>query len=369
MGRAHGTSEREPGMPPRPRGRPAGPRRSRLEALGDYTRDHLAFRLRIAAEALEDFPGDRLVGLDVAQAGLDPKLVGDRGDGTLADEALLGQPAAEGLLVELALGVAAEEEPLVALAPPIAARVGAVQLVGEDEPALEQAELVLRVDEDEPRAGGQLLPPAEEGQGRALHLAPDIGRHEARGDDLGPGDRPIVPPLLLRGGRDEGDGEALVPREAAGEGDPGHALAVAVVAPRGAGQVAAHDHLDREHLDLADEGGPAQAQRDRVAGGQDVVRDEVGASLEPPGGNPGQDLALERHGREDAVEGGDPVARDEEEALLPSDDVPDLAPVDGPAAGRGLVQGGKDPPQGELDVAAGHAPRSERLEATREMSP
>lgn len=119
-----------------------------LQALGDYTLDKSGFRLRIGADALEYSAGDRLESLHIAPTRLDPDRIGDRGDRPLAGKAALGEPAAEGLLVELPLLVAAPEEPLVAIGQPIAARVGAMELVGEDEAALVEAELVLSIDED-----------------------------------------------------------------------------------------------------------------------------------------------------------------------------------------------------------------------------
>ena len=167
-----------------------------LEALGDYTLDEPGFRLRVGADALEILAGDGLEGLNVAQGRLDPNRIGDRGDRALAGKTALGEPAAEGLLVELALVVAAQEEPLVAIGKPIAARVGAMELVGEDEPAVGEAEFVFVSTRMRPERAASSWPRRKRARAAISTSCQNFLSDEAGGDDLGAGDGPIVAVLL-----------------------------------------------------------------------------------------------------------------------------------------------------------------------------
>ena len=85
-----------------------------------------------------------------------------------------------------------------------------------------------------------------------------------------------------------------------------------VVLPARAGEVAAHDALDRQHLEP-----PALDRAAVLAQREQVVRDELARPREPERGEAGEHAALVRDlGRQDDVEGRDPVAGDEEQALL-----------------------------------------------------
>jgi hypothetical protein len=81
-----------------------------------------------------------------------------------------------------------------------------------------------------------------------------------------------------------------------------------------------------------------------------MVRQYVGAALEPPRGYAREHFALEWHGRKHTIEGREPVARDEEEGLLARDDIADLAFIKGPATAGGLVEGREDGAEGGLDL-------------------
>ena len=100
-----------------------------------------------------------------------------------------------------------------------------------------------------------------------------------------------------------------------------------------------------------------------------MIPDDIAAALEPPGGDPAQQLAFERHRREDFIVGRDPVARHEEERGAADDDIADLAPVHGQAVRFRLAQGIEAGRDEGLEVASRHAPRSARVADTREMRP
>src|SRR5207248_5118876 len=86
----------------------------------------------------------------------------------------------------------------------------------------------------------------------------------------------------------------------------------AVILPARAGQVAANDALDREHLESATLGRPAVfAER------SEVIRTDVRRPGEPPRREACQDAALVGYlGRKDDVERRDPVAGHEEQTLV-----------------------------------------------------
>ena len=105
---------------------------------------------------------------------------------------------------------------------------------------------------------------------------------------------------------------------------------------RGAGDVSAHDALDREHFGaLHQHGAAAQlvgvfANGRRVLvdiGGDEVVGDDVGEEIEPEQGNLAEDASFVRDaGGQDVVEGGDAVGGDEKQLLVADGvDVADLA--------------------------------------------
>ena len=87
---------------------------------------------------------------------------------------------------------------------------------------------------------------------------------------------------------------------------------LAVVLPAGAGQIAADDDLDREHVEA-----PALERAAVVAEREQVIRDELPGAREPEGGEAGEHAALVGNlGREDDVEGRDAVGGDEQQPLV-----------------------------------------------------
>src|SRR4051794_12820837 len=86
----------------------------------------------------------------------------------------------------------------------------------------------------------------------------------------------------------------------------------AVVLPARAREVAAHDALDREHLEAA-----ALRRAAVFAQRKQVVRHELARAREPEPGEAGEHASLVGDlGRQDYVEGRDAVAGDEEQALV-----------------------------------------------------
>jgi hypothetical protein len=85
-----------------------------------------------------------------------------------------------------------------------------------------------------------------------------------------------------------------------------------VVLPARAGEVAAHDTLDRQHLEPA-----ALHRAPVVADREHVVRDELTQQREPEPREPGEHAALVGDlRRQDDVEGRDAVAGDEQQTLV-----------------------------------------------------
>ena len=131
----------------------------------------------------------------------------------------------------------------------------------------------------------------------------------------------------LGGRRDDRVRQLLVLVHAVGQGDAVDlALALLVHRPDrgagGAGQVIAHDDLDRHDVQ--------PAAHDHVGIGivDHVVRADVGRLLEPEAGDLGQRFPFERHGGQDAVERAQAVARDDDAPPVGQVVVvPHLAPV------------------------------------------
>jgi hypothetical protein len=160
-------------------------------------------------------------------------------------------------------------------------------------------------------------------------------------------------------------GQAIALPQAGWQRDAADGAVGAVLLPAGARQVAADHDLDRQHVRPAAEHHPAAqlrpAERTRPAigrrpepavgqvvrvGREQVVGNDAGRLDEPEAREAGQDAALVRdRRREHDVEGGQPVAGDEQEAVLPDrEQVADLARADegvserhrrGPPARRG----------------------------------
>ena len=138
-----------------------------------------------------------------------------------------------------------------------------------------------------------------------------------------------------------------------------------VVLPARAGEVAADDALDRQHLEP-----PALGRAAVLAQREQVVRDELACPREPEAREPGQHAALVGDlRRQDDVEGRDAVARDEQQALvverveladLAAADVQGFRHVTGSSFGRDVLQAVED----DVDVARrsrrGRRPRRAR---------
>ena len=159
----------------------------------------------------------------------------------------------------------------------------------------------------------------------------------------------MLPELGLGGGREDRRGQAGGLGQPLGQGDAADGAALSVLDQAGAGEVAAGHALDRVHLQPPADHGTSGDLGGNVEG-DEVVRDDVGELLEPPGAQGGEDLALVRdRGRQDVVVGADAVRGDHEEHVLPAPwavgsggvDVPDLAagavlpPRDGGGQGVG----------------------------------
>jgi len=159
----------------------------------------------------------------------------------------------------------------------------------------------------------------------------------------------VLPELGLGGGGEDRLGQAGGLGQALRQGDAAHGAALSVLDQAGAGEVAACHALHRVHLQPPADHGTAGDLGGNVEG-DEVVRDDVGELLEPPGAQGREDLALVRdRSRQDVVVGADAVRGDHEEHVLPTPraiggggvDVPDLAagavlpPGDGGRQGAG----------------------------------
>ena len=187
-----------------------------------------------------------------------------------------------------------------------------MDLVDEYEAAVDEAELVLGVDEDESAPGGHLLSAGEESQGHLLDLLPELGGGEAGTDDLVGGDVEVVTLVGLGGGGYDGVGELLVLAQAFGQWHAADgACSGGVLAPGGSGQVAAHYDFELEGPGEQADGGHG------VGHGLLPVGDDVGCGVEEVGGDLVEDLSLagDAPGQDD-VEGGDAVGGDHDDAAV-----------------------------------------------------
>ena len=113
-------------------------------------------RLRCGLERpLGDLLGER----DVARCGGDPDLIRHGRRRAVATEAALDEPLAERLLVQGALILAGGEQLLVRVGVPEARAIGRVDLIDQDDVVIDETELVLRVDQDQPALGRDLRTP------------------------------------------------------------------------------------------------------------------------------------------------------------------------------------------------------------------
>ena len=134
------------------------------------------------------------------------------------------------------------------------------------------------------------------------------------------------PVVALVEGVKMGSGKASDSFRPGGKRDAADLAGGLVFLPGGAGDVAAHHALDREHFGaLHQHGASAQlvgilADRRRILvdlGRDQVVGDDIGEVIEPEQGNLGQDAALVGNaGGQNVVEGGDAVGGDEEQLLV-----------------------------------------------------
>ena len=128
----------------------------------------------------------------------------------------------------------------------------------------------------------------------------------------------------LGGGGDDGRGQRVILAEAARQRDAiRFALTVFVERPerggRDAGDVAADDDLDGQHIGLVADSDVG------VRNGDDVVVDDVADLLEPPGAQLVEHLALVGDRTEDAVESRNAVGGDQNALAIRGVDVADLA--------------------------------------------
>ncbi len=149
-------------------------------------------------------------------------------------------------------------------------------------------------------------------------------------DDLGglvEVDRLVVADVGLRRGREDRLGQLLGLPQALGQGDPRDGARRLVVLPARAGDVAAHDALDGQHLELAHVQRPAAHLVGHVLGDRhEVVRHDVPRLVEPEGRQRGQHLALvgNRCRMHDVVR-RDPVRGDHQDAVAEVVHLADLA--------------------------------------------
>ncbi|ROV95404.1 hypothetical protein VMCG_08478 [Cytospora schulzeri] len=265
-----------------------------------------------------------------------PDILGEA-DALLPLEPLPRKPVPEDLLVK-ALLVPAD---LVLVRRPHAARVGRQALVDQHHLArlLVQAELELGVGDQDAPLGGVLAAGVVHGQGQLRDARGERPVADDAGRLLGRDVLVVLAQLGLGGGRVDGaHGEGLALLEAGGHGHAADGAALLVLDPRGARDVAAHDGLHREHLELADL--HAAAPDEARLGGGEAVRgglqadkvcaeagDLVGQDAEPEGADHGEDGAAARDAVvHDHVVGRGPVRRDEEEGLgVQVEEVADLA--------------------------------------------
>ena len=156
----------------------------------------------------------------------------------------------------------------------------------------------------------------EQRQRHLLHVGPQLRLQQAQFGNLGARQRFVVGAGFGLGrGRDERGGQRLVLAEAIGQMvSVKHTLAFGVAPPqrraRHAGDVASHHDLDRERS------GRDGDERVGIGLGEGVVGDNVAARGEPPTRELVEHLALQRHGRDNTIEGGKPIGGDEQHLII-----------------------------------------------------
>ena len=293
-----------------------------LQALRNVLLDALQDALRVGRLGLDELlAGDVLVELHVAVGDARHNLRSHLGNPLplLTLETVGHEPFADELLRQLALALAPCKALLVSLGVEVARRVGRVDFVHEVDDAVLLAELILRVDENQPHFCSNLAAAAVDGARVALQLLVILAAYESRRDNLLLRDILVVALGGLRGRGDNRLGELLVLDHAVGHLHAADGpLAGLVLAPCVAREVAADDHLHLERLALAADGDH------RVGHGQLPVREDVGGGVEELGGNLVQNLALVGNALgQDDVEGRDAVGDHHDQVLVV--DVVDVA--------------------------------------------
>src|SRR6266545_3356742 len=214
---------------------------------------------------------------------------------------------------------------------PVAGGVGREGLVDPDQAPVDPAELELRVGEEQPAGSGVLARAAIQVERQIAQPLRLLGA-EAVGHCL-KGDVLVVSALALGGRREDRLRQAIGLNEAGGKPDAADLLRLPVFCPAGTGDVPARHALERNdfgllHDDRApDKRGPVGLKSFGKAldlGLDEMVLD-VGESLKPEVRELSEDLALVGDaGGENAVEGGDAVARDEEERFSEIIELTDL---------------------------------------------
>ncbi len=278
--------------------------------------------------------GELLVGGDVTAGDLDDELRRHGRDGSLSAIALVDEPFAQELLVEVLRLLPGRDLVVVGVGDPVAAAIRRVDLVDEHEPSVQQTKLVLGVHEDETALAGHFLPALEQGNGDALHFRPQAGDNQPARHHLVRRQAFVVLSLLGFGRR--GDDwlrqgviflEARRQLQAVG---PGHTLAVQCpqTGARDARDVAADDDFDRQG------GGLVHEHDVGVRHGHDVVGDQIGRLLEPPGSELVEHLPLVGDHAQHPVESTDAVGRDQQTTVAEVVDIADFALVLGAEAGQ-----------------------------------
>ena len=259
--------------------------------------------------------GDLLVQLDVPVADAPDELVGHLRNllSGLPLETVVHQPFADKLLRQLTLRLAFRKTFLVTVGIEVARTVRRMDLVDQVDLAVLLAEFVFRVDQDQAALGSHLASAIEQRQ-RVFFEHFVIGlRDQPFGDDLLFRNILVVFADLGFGRRrDDRVRETLVFAHSVRNGHaadlPGAGL---VIPPRTAGQVSAHDHLDRERV-------AAVADRHHRVGRSDFpVRADVGRGVEEFRRDLVQHLSFVRNPfRQDDVERRNPVAHDHHQILV-----------------------------------------------------
>ena len=199
-----------------------------------------------------------------------------------------------------------------------------MDFVDEDNLAVEQAELIFGVHEDEAALACHLGAAFEEFQCIILHLSEHILRDYSLRHDFLVRDVLVVTLVGLGGRGEDGVGELFVFTETLGELDAADgARSGGIVAPCAAGQIAAHNHLYLKGFALKAHGDHG------VWDGEFPVGDDVGGSVQEVCCHLVEHLPFggDSFG-EDYVEGGDTVrGHHDEEAVINVIDVAHLAVV------------------------------------------